>query len=76
MLSGKIGLEHQRTVEILLVEVVELVAILGIELVHRGGTHEGNVGAMLLVEDKGMLHIALVAVGVEFDAIKFVLMGG
>ena len=35
VLMSKIGLKYQRAIEILLIEVVEPVAILGIELVHR-----------------------------------------
>ena len=35
VLMSKIGLKHQRAIEILLIEVVEPVAILGIQLVHR-----------------------------------------
>ena len=36
---------------------------------HRGITHQGDVRAMLRVEDKGMLHIAFIAVSVDVDEV-------
>ena len=71
---SKIGLKQQRTIEILLIEVVEPVAILGIQLVHRSRGHEGNIGTMLMIEDEGMFHIPLIAVGMELDSINIITM--
>ena len=74
VLSSEIGLKHQRTIEILLIEVIELVAIQGIELVHRSRGHEGNIGTMLMIEDEGMFHITLISVGMELDSVNFITM--
>ncbi len=66
---GDIGLEHQLRVEVLLVDVVSLAAVGGVHLMHRGRGHPGDVGAVGGVEDEGMLHVTLVAMGVEVDAV-------
>ena len=45
-----------------------------IELVHRSRGHEGNIGAMLVMEEEGMFHITLIAVGRELDSINIITM--
>lgn len=41
---------------------------------HRSRGHEGNIGAMLVIEDEGMFHITLIAVGMELDSINIITM--
>ena len=63
MMMRELRLKEQLCVGILLVHVVVLVTIADIQLMHREVGHQGNVGAVFRVEDEGMLHVALVAVG-------------
>ena len=70
VLPCEVRLKHQRAIEILLVEVVGLVAILRIQLVQRSRRHQGDVRSVLTVEDESMLHIALISVGMELDSVE------
>ena len=63
VLFRKVRFEEQLCVGILLVHLVVLITIVGIQLVHREVGHQGNVRAVLMVEDEGMLHVSLIAVG-------------
>ena len=65
VLLGQVGLEQQLCVGVLLVHAVVLVAVVGIQLVQRHVTHHGDVRAVLGVYDEGVLHVALVAVGLD-----------
>ena len=71
VLRSEVSLEHQLRVDVLLVDVVSLTAVGGIHLVHRGRRHPGDVCAVAGIEDKGVLHIPLVAVGVEINAVDW-----
>ena len=63
MLFRKVGLEEQLGVGILLIHVILLMTVVGIQLVHREISHQGYVRTMLRIKDEGMLHVALIAVG-------------
>ena len=59
----EVGLEQQLCIDVLLVHAIVFLTIVGIQQMHRGITHHSNVRAVLRIEDEGVLHIALVAVG-------------
>ena len=75
VLLSEVGLEQQLGVGILLVHTVVLVTIVGIKQVHRGVAHDGDVGAVLSIEDEGVLHVAVVAVGLDAYLIQTVGAG-
>ena len=70
VLLGEVGLEHQLGVGVLLVDVVVFLAVLRIQLMQRGITHDGDVRAVLGVDDEGVLHVGLVAVGLHVDDVR------
>ena len=69
MLLVEIGLEEQLGVGVLLVYTVMLITVVGIQQMHRGIAHHSNVRAVFRVEDKGVFHIALIAVSVDVDEV-------
>ena len=71
VLLVEVVLEHERGIYVLFVHIVGLVSVERIFLVHRACCHQGNVGAMLLIEDECVLHVSLVAVGLHVDAVEF-----
>ena len=70
VLLGEVGFEQQLGVGVLLIHAVAFLTIVGIEQVHRGITHHGNVRAVLRIEDEGMLHVALIAVCLDTNLVK------
>ncbi len=70
----EVVLKHERGIQVLLVHVVGLVSVECVFLVHGSRGHEGNVGVMLLVENEGVLHVSLVAVGLHVDAVKLLAL--
>ena len=67
MLRGEVSLEQQLAIGILLVHAVVLVTVVGIQQMHRGIAHHGNIRAVFRIEDEGVLHVALVTVGLNID---------
>ena len=65
MLCGEICLEEQLGIGILLVYTVMLVSVVGIQQMHRGIAHDGDVRAVFRIEDEGVLHIAFVTIGLH-----------
>ena len=76
MLLRKVCFEEQLCIGILLVHTIMLLAIVGIQQMHRDITHQGDVSTVLRVEDKGVLHITLITVGLNSNLIKVVGIGG
>ena len=74
VLWREIGLEHQLRVNVLFVDVVCLLSVIGIHHVHRSRRHPCDIGAVVLVKDEGVLHVSLVALGVDVDAVQRLLL--
>ena len=70
MLFCDIGLEQQLGIGGLLVHTVLFVAVVGIHLVNRGITHQGDVRPVFWIEDESVLHIPLIAVSLYSNFIK------
>ena len=62
---GEVRLVHQLQVAVLLVDVVGLQPVLGVEVVERTAGHQRDVRAVVGVENEGVLHIGLVAAGLD-----------
>ena len=75
MLLRKVGLEQQLSIDVLLVHAVVLVTVVGIQQVHRCIAHHGDVRAVLRIEEKGVLHVTLVTVGLNANMIQVVCGG-
>ena len=63
MMLREVGFKQQLRIGVLLVHAVVLLAVVSLQQVHRGVTHQGDVRTLLGVDDEGVLHIALIAVG-------------
>ena len=51
-------------------------SIEGIFLVHGSCSHEGNIGAVLLIENERVFHVSLIPVGLDVYAIEFFALHG
>ena len=75
MLLREIVLEQQLRISILLVHAIVLHAVVGIQQVHRHVTHQGYVSAVLRIDDEGVLHVALVTVGLDAYLVEVMGVG-
>lgn len=63
VLMTQVGLKDERGVGILLVDVIDFQSVASLLLVHGDVAHQGDTALLLVLEDVGMLHRRLVAIG-------------
>ena len=65
VLMTQIGLKDERGVRILLVDVIDLQSVASLLLVHGDIAHQGETTLLLVLQDVGVLHRSLVAIGLN-----------
>ena len=75
VLMAEVGLKNQRGVGILLVDVIDFQSVARLLLVHGDVAHQGDTALLLVLEDVGVLHRSLVAIGLNIYFIQRLTMG-